>query len=993
MPGREWIRLAWLLSGFLFSFAAMADASVDGDLEAAIGLYRAEGAAHALSEFERLGERFEKEGDRANGALATRYIGEGYWQMGDYERSRTHLDAALAAMRDLDDPAGEGRVLNVLGLLEWDLGNYDLAIDRFDQASRIAVDIDDHRLAGSSLNNRSLVYDELGDYRSSLEGYRQALRWYEGADFPRGEGDTLGNIGGVSLLLGRYPEAISYYQRALAISEELQSRAAMSLDHGNLGYCYLGLGRTDMALDHFEQALALARDAGMRKEEALWLRGKGNALIRKGRPDLSLESHRAALALYEDIGAEGLLLDSLHDLGRLFLSLGDLAMAGDYFRQAIDKAREIGLAQSVTNNLLALGDLRLRQELLEEAASLYAEALDRANTAGELSYQSSSLVRLAHLNRELGQFDRAEEFANGALEVGMASSAEPVVSEARFALGEIYLARGEPGQALEHYDGALAVEDLSAELSWQLHFGKALALEQQDSPQAAIGELLTAIRYIESVRNRLQEDRFKAGYLQDKYRVYVELVRLQQDLGLLRDAFGTAERLRAMAFLEQVEKTGPIALDSMDRETEIALRERVRQLRRALETEQDLQGSQRRQVAIETFSDELHQAESEYQAFLNDIRGRSIAGSVVQVPSVPDIQSRLGVDEVLVEYVVGEYGLTIFALRPEGIAAFRREVRRIDLESKVRLVRELIQQPESDAWEAPSASLAGLLLGPLSAAGLLEDADHLFVVPHGILNFLPFSVLSAGDGAGDGMLIERYSLAYLPAAAMLVRRPPGVDTPGSLLAMAPARSGLAYALREARSISGIFGPSSLLLSGAGATEGAFKEKASSFEILHLSTHGYFNPDNPLLSGLELEADADNDGLLEVHEILSLSLNAGLVTLSACESGMGSGLLERLPAGDDFVGLARAFLLAGSRSVLATLWPVDDRSTVELMEGFYRGLGRSTDGFAQARALAQAQREMLRSAEHKHPYYWAPFVLAGQKAAGLAPQIDETRKNT
>ena len=148
--------------------------------------------------------------------------------------------------------------------------------------------------------------------------------------------------------------------------------------------------------------------------------------------------------------------------------------------------------------------------------------------------------------------------------------------------------------------------------------------------------------------------------------------------------------------------------------------------------------------------------------------------------------------------------------------------------------------------------------------------------------------------------------------------------------------------------------------------------------MHFSTHGYFNAKNPLLSGLELEADASNDGLLEVHEILNLSLHAELVTLSACETGLSSGFFNQLPAGDEFVGLTRAFLLAGSHSVLATLWEVDDRSTVEIMEGFYRHLDPSGRTGDQADSLVQVQRELRKSKQYRHPFYWAPFVLVGQQ---------------
>jgi len=146
-------------------------------------------------------------------------------------------------------------------------------------------------------------------------------------------------------------------------------------------------------------------------------------------------------------------------------------------------------------------------------------------------------------------------------------------------------------------------------------------------------------------------------------------------------------------------------------------------------------------------------------------------------------------------------------------------------------------------------------------------------------------------------------------------------------------------------------------------------------MLHLSPHGYFNAKNPLLSGLTLEPDARNDGRLEVHEILRLPLQASLVTLSACVTGLGSGYFNALPAGDEFVGLTRAFLLAGSQSVLSTLWEVDDRSTVELMEGFY-GQEKTATAANPAQSLAIIQRGLRRTPEFSHPFYWAPFVLVG-----------------
>src|SRR5262249_20088689 len=168
-----------------------------------------------------------------------------------------------------------------------------------------------------------------------------------------------------------------------------------------------------------------------------------------------------------------------------------------------------------------------------------------------------------------------------------------------------------------------------------------------------------------------------------------------------------------------------------------------------------------------------------------------------------------------------------------------------------------------------------------------------------------------------------YGIGYLPAAAGLVYG----ESPGqgskSILAMAPSNTRLRYTQQESRSVSAFFPQRRMLLLGNRATEGSFKQLAQGYDIIHLATHGYFNKANPLLSGVMLEPDAGEDGKLEVHEILGLRLKAKLVTLSACETALGSGYFTETPAGDDLVGLTRAFLFAGAPTVMASLWEVND----------------------------------------------------------------------
>ena len=191
--------------------------------------------------------------------------------------------------------------------------------------------------------------------------------------------------------------------------------------------------------------------------------------------------------------------------------------------------------------------------------------------------------------------------------------------------------------------------------------------------------------------------------------------------------------------------------------------------------------------------------------------------------------------------------------------------------------------------------------------------------------------------------------------------------------MAPSDAHLPNAAAEVRSIGQLFPRSSRVVVGKAATKTLFKQVAADYAYLHLATHGSLNRNAPALSALELEPDAENDGRLELHEIVRMKLRARLITLSACETALGKGYFTETPAGDEFVSITRAFLTAGSQNVLASLWAVNDESTRVLMVRFYRHLLEN----GGAEALARAQREVRHSnARYRHPYYWAAFVMVG-----------------
>jgi CHAT domain-containing protein len=194
-----------------------------------------------------------------------------------------------------------------------------------------------------------------------------------------------------------------------------------------------------------------------------------------------------------------------------------------------------------------------------------------------------------------------------------------------------------------------------------------------------------------------------------------------------------------------------------------------------------------------------------------------------------------------------------------------------------------------------------------------------------------------------------------------------------VLAFAPRPDALPASRREVAAIARLGSGDALVEVGSGATETAFRREAPTRRVIHLATYGILNKQNPLFSFVQLAPDGADDGRLEVHEVFGLNLAADLVVLSACQTGLSSGALTDVPAGDDWIGLSRAFLSAGAANVIATLWPVQDRASAALMEQFYQGYATGAD---PGRALALAQRALLMTPATASPYYWAGFELVG-----------------
>jgi len=285
-----------------------------------------------------------------------------------------------------------------------------------------------------------------------------------------------------------------------------------------------------------------------------------------------------------------------------------------------------------------------------------------------------------------------------------------------------------------------------------------------------------------------------------------------------------------------------------------------------------------------------------------------------------------------------------------------------DINQLVSQFREQINHPESSSYNTTGRQLYNRLIAPLSKQ--LKTQNIIFV-PHGALHYLPFSALATPHG----YMIDQYSMRVLPSASVMPFLNKQQDPKGTLLVLGnPDLNDKALDLpgaeKEAVAIASNQPKTQLLLRNK-ATETAVKKHGGAYRYLHFASHGVFDPEQPLQSGLLLSKDATNDGNLTVAELYDLKLNADLVTLSACETALG-----KIANGDDVVGFTRGFLYAGAKSIVSSLWKVDDVATYRLMQSFYSNLNK----LDKRSSLRQAQLNLKK--QYSHPYYWAAFQLTG-----------------
>lgn len=946
-----------------------------------ITAYAREGADAAIAIWRRALVRAETNGDTALAAAISGNIGTGFLQQHLLDSADTHLFRSIQWSRTVGDLRVEANALTGLGAVSDRRGDAAAARTRYAAALELQERMGDTRGLAAVRNNLGLLAWQTGDLPEARRQFEVAL------DLNRRDGrdvtaaTNLINLAGVAGLQGDLPRAGRLYREALVTWQAHEDWAAAADGWFGLGLLELRRGDYPAARASLEESLALFEQTGPLTSELGVRRALAGALAAQGDMQGALDALRAA----EDLAGSGTQPDVQAGLAitgaDLAVQMNSLADAERSYVRAEGLYREAGDQDGVAEARHGRGLLLMASADYAAAEAHFESALRVQEAAGNL--RAAGLTRLA-----AGQTARArgdttiarERLTRAAAELARAGDS---VGEGA-ALGELAgLAEdiGLPASAEMLYRQAIdrIASRVVPDVAWRLYGGLARARIARGAPDDAAGWLRAAAAEIERGGMGFVLPERRAAFLADKWDIYAQLALLEQSRGLPGAAFEVSERLRGREMLELLGR-GRVGLPT-DADAPLVAREQDLR-RRIAELTSELEGVARGPLRGPTELPGRHAVreamlavQGEYADLLLEIRERAPRHAELVSPRSAgwrEVARQLRDDEALVEYLVGDFGSLAFVVTPDTLAVIDLGIDRHDLARLVAFARGTVEAPRpgtDSLWHGPFRRLHKHLVAPIEETGLLSRATHLIVVPHAELQYLPFAALLGERGP----LIERYELATTPSATIwltLGDRPGNRPTEG-VLAMAPRPGALPGSRREVEAVKRLAGGGTQVLTGADATEAAFLRAAPTKRVLHLATYGVLNQHNPLFSFVAFAPDGEQDGRLEVHEVFGLDLHADLVVLSACQTGLGSGRLADVPAGDDWVGLTRAFLHAGARSVVATLWAVEDGSTAALMERFYEEYSR---GAAPDRALAVAQRALLERRATAHPFHWAGVAV-------------------
>ena len=731
------------------------------------------------------------------------------------------------------------------------------------------------------------------------------------------------------------------------------------------------------------------------------------ALMELSRIDLAAGHYPASIASGKQAATS---LHNLHDSvneGSALTITGLARMySGDYnnaltnFETALALARQTGDLRQQVTRLNNIGNVRYFQ-------GRYADSLDTLNLALQivnahptepwsLGRRQLTVANIAIIYQTLGQYDRALDTYSSL----QSASAELIPQEHAQLLaniGALYRRRGDPIKALENYRSARELYSTHqlrrGEISVLNNIGIAQALDLQQFAQAlaAFNSALTLATSSGDQLAALQSLLYRAETFYRMHRLPESRADFEKASTLATSLHAPEEKWKAEHGLAR------LALLGGDSATCIAL------LRDAVQQIESLRGATPTSLRSDFLADkrqvydllisQLAKDPAAQPSTLFDLiehsRARTVQDRKTNPPSLLESSRRLPPGTLLLEYWLGSDSLVVVWATSASNGA-RLVSDQTGLRAKLRDFSESLSDPNNSTWQQQASPIAASLLGAISEPLSSAAVTSLVIVPDREISLIPFDVLPLSGAR----LLDRFTISSIPSAALLQpsseatqRRPifpfwkrtllalgdPAPHAAPSSFAMPSARDArrLPAAALEVRAAAALTGGHTASYLGAAATRANLRfGLAQHFPLLHLATHAFSDPEDAARSYILLAGDTPTNAwdYLFLNEVRGLDLHGvDLVTISACETETG-----KLVEGEGVASFSRAFLAAGARTVVTSLWPVGDRPTAALMKKFYANLA---EGMPTAEALRAAKKDFA-TGRQSHPFYWAAFVANG-----------------
>ncbi|XP_068714080.1 tetratricopeptide repeat protein 28-like [Montipora foliosa] len=884
-----------------------------------------------------------------------------YFQlMGDIKKAIEYLKKHLTTAIAIGDRRGEGVAYGNLGNAYYSLSDYRKAVEYHEKHLKIAIEIGDREGEGKTYGNLGNSSQLMGDYRKAIEYHEKHLKIAIEIGDRGGEGRAYGSLGNAYVLLGDYRKAVEYHEKHLKIATEVGDRGGEGGAYANLGIAYRSQGDYRKAIEYHEKHLKIAIEIGDRRGEGEAYGNLGNAYHSIGDYRKAIEYHEKHLKIAIAMGVRSGEGRAYGSLGIAYFSLGDYRKAIEYHEKHLKIAIEIGerggegvAYGNLGNAYYSMGNYRKAVECCEKRLKIAVEI-------GERGKEGRAYGSLGNAYQSLGDYRKAIEYHEKFLKIATEIGDREGEGRAYGNLGNAYHSLGDYRKAIECHEKnlktATEIGDQVGEGSAYYNIGiQFLFLEEIEN---AVDNFVAAVDVFKSLRSLLMsEDNWKINFREVHEQAYnalwVSLLRIKK----IDEALFAAEQGRAQTLSDNLLLRYKLNLSSSS--ATIDTKETILRLFTKL-------SSPTLFLAIEGFTTNIW--------FLR--KGKKIIFR----------QGRLEGDRTEKDPLLALLQSSLEKIGAEDTKRCEdRTFDEIDNECSfsIELRGEGVGKPPSPPLDNPFKPFYDAIIDPI--LDMLESQDdELVIVPDGALCFTPWSAVFESIRIRIVPSLTSYQLIlsvpeghHKRKGALLVGNP-------CLKELKKPLDDLPCAQEEVEMIASILKITPL--TGIHATKAEVMKQMSSVGLIHIAAHGNERTVEIALSpnpGWSSKFPQRKDYILKMSDVQAANLRARLVVLSCCHSGRG-----RVLKGEGVVGIARAFLAAGARSVLVTLWAIDDEATMVFMKRFYQHL---KEGKTASAAVQQSTKFLRESEQFSEMKYWAPFQLIGDDVKIEFEADDEVKK--